>query len=178
MGFVFFVVELELFRAVGSWARKCRCRMLCVVVLLRKRRASSLARAKRTRKIVLSRVPGFRPLVSAKGFSIGRSATDNHVIGVVTPVCVRAESSSLARVCWQRVERRRAERAEIFVFVLFVVGWRAVDGVCALLGAVCAAGAMCAARLRVLMACALCDTVCAPHCVCDSRFSQFVFTSL
>ena len=29
---------------------------------------------------------------------------DNHVIGVVMPVCVRAEA--LARVCWQRVEQR------------------------------------------------------------------------
>ena len=35
----FFVVELELFRAVGSWARKCRCRMLgvgCMLVFVAK----------------------------------------------------------------------------------------------------------------------------------------------
>ena len=41
--------------------------------------------------------------------------------------------------------------------------WRAVDGVCALLGPVCAAGALCA----------LLGAVCAPHCVCSSRFTEF-----
>ena len=60
----------------------------------------------------------------------------------MAPVCVRAEASSLARVCWQRVEHRQSRASREFCFfVLFVVvWWRAVVGVCALLGAVCAAG--------------------------------------
>ena len=49
----------------------------------------------------------------------GRSG--DRVIGVVAPVCVRAEQSSLARVCWQRVEQRQRRANRDFCFLLLFV---------------------------------------------------------
>ena len=66
----------------------------------------ALARAKRTKEnnvsIELARV---LPSYVGQGLlNVDDRLFYNHVIGVVAPVCVRAEASSLARVCWQRVE--------------------------------------------------------------------------
>ena len=116
--------------------------------------------------------PSFAVLCRPMASQMRRSAIDNHVIGVVALACVRAEASSLARFCWQRVEQRERRANEIIYFLfVFVMWWRAVDGVCALLGAVCAA--RCCVRGWVL--CARLDAVCARHCVCDSRFAQYFF---
>ena len=168
VGFVF-VVVLELLRAVGSRVRKCRMLGVCLC-LLRKRRASSLAREKRTKeKQRVDRArPSFAVLCRPMASQMRRSAIDNHVIGVVALACVRAEASSLARFCWQRVEQRERRANEIIYFLfVFVMWWRAVDGVCALLGAVCAA--RCCVCGWVL--CARLNAVCA-------LFTQCFFASL
>ena len=63
-------------------------------------------------------------------------------------VCIRAEASSLARVCWQRVEQRQRRASEIlFCFVLFCLLSRGG----ALLMACAPCSALCA-RLRVVCA--------------------------
>ena len=71
---VFVVVELELFRAVGSWARKCRCRMLgvgCMLVFVAKEASVVVGEsvANKGKTTCRSSSPEFCRLMSAKGFS-------------------------------------------------------------------------------------------------------------
>ena len=87
--------------------------------------------------------------------------------------CVRPSRSVVVVSC----ARVRGDGRFFFFFCAgcVLVWWRAVDGVCALLGAVCAAGAMCALLGAV---CAVLDAACARRCVYGSRVLLSFFASL
>ena len=175
---------MNCFRAVGSWARKCRCRMLAVCLcLLRKRRASSLARATRTRKIELSRLPSCVGQGLLKCDDIGERQSRHWCRGA--RVCPSRSVVIGARLLAAGRAKPETSKRDFVLFVVccllscggaLLMACAPCSALCARLGAVCAARRCVRSALGAVFADPLCGL--APRCVSSSRLSQFVFASL